>query len=189
MSALVSLWRHSVKNPKFEQKEGEDFFEAFERHVEDHDRWRNTTILGQLHKLWWMVKNVVRNAYWFIRYETTDRYHFVDIRGPDYKRGYLDYDEVFIRAAFRCLEMMEEESWGFKDVTEADLAPEDDPGIGWAAQANIGMRKQIAEYAEFKELLRWWREDRPKLRGDPDQYDIEDEKLLRLVKLRRGMWA
>jgi hypothetical protein len=177
-----------VKNPKFEQKEGEDFFDAFERHIAEHDRWRKTTWAGRLNKLWWSIKNAVRKAYWFVRYETTDRYHFLDLRGHGYKRGYLDYDEVFLRAAFRCLELMEEEDWGLKDVTEADLEPET-PEDPWAAQVNIGLRKQIAEYAEFKELLRWWREEWPKVRDLDNHHDIEDEMLGRLLKLRRGMWA
>lgn len=185
-----------MKRPKIE-KEG-TFFDNFEKYMNDHDEWRRTTILGRLDKLWWSIKNGVRNAYWFVRYETTDRYHMLDLRGPDYRRGYRDYHELFIRAAFRCLELMEEEEWGWKDVTEADLEPEteDDPG---AALANEVIRAQIALYKEFKDLLKWWREVRPNLheRREGEGYleaearaeKEENEKLKRLVELRMYMWA
>lgn len=186
-----------MQKPKIE-KEG-NFFDNFEKYMNDHDEWRRTTILGRLDKLWWSIKNAVTRAYWFVRYETTDRYHFVDIRGPDYRRGYLDYNEVFIRAAFRCLEMMEEEDWGWKNVTEDDLQDENDPDDPWAAQANVGMRAQIALYKEFKDLLKWWREVRPTLhkRREGEGYleaearaeKEEKSKLMRLVELRMHMWA
>lgn len=178
-----------MKKPELKGNGEGNFFDRFEEYMEERKQWENTTLLGRLTKLWWTIKRKATGAWWFIRWETTDRYHFLDLRGPDYRRGYIDYDERFIRACFKCLEMMEEEQWGFKDLTEADLVSKDEPNDPYAAQCNIGMRGQIAEYAEFKELLRWWREDRPKLANDPNQYDIEDAMIGRLLKLRRGMWA
>lgn len=109
--------------------------------------------------------------YW-IRSHTYRKYHYLDIRTPNYHWGYLDRDTAMLYACFNCLKEFVEKEDPF-NVTD------------WKHDEIKRAAKK-----EILELYNWWTKKRfiSKL-SLFKEYDKDQEMLIRLIKVRGHLWT
>jgi hypothetical protein len=129
----------------------------------------------------------LRAAIRWVRYRTTRRYHVIKIRGLS--PGYCDADTRMLYGCFSLLmDFVEKEIGGLAKLREWTSELLADEGYNHAAQ--------IAFQEECEVLYLWWAVERPR-RIDPIDLWNEDERqhqededmLIRLIRIRRGMWT
>ncbi len=129
-------------------------------------RWLRVSISMRIEH-WW---------YW-LRTHTYNRYHILDLRAPEhgYCWGWTDVDRKMVIANFKFLCEFVEKEEPFENIDW-----EDNPTHSAVAK-------------EFMELYRWWNEDHPKILNSIDRrrdiVGIENEMLIRLIKIREYLWT
>lgn len=169
-------------------------------------------------RLLFPVERRVSNAYWWVRYHTTHRYHFLDLRQPEtinhfknhdhYAYGYSDVQQRMLYAMFNLLCHFVEKELPHVDVDAASLV--DRPEL----------QEQYNFCVEVKALYHYWKIDRHDLQREYDMVlyewskmhhsnndeardalwkevdelekkvnNTEDEMSMRLLKIRRHLWS
>lgn len=145
------------------------------------------------------IEKTIDDAYWWVRYHTTDRYHYLDLRQPKrlnhfsnpdgYSYGYQDIDRRMLYAMFNLLCQFVEH-----ELSTVYISPE-------ALQRDASLQFQYDRCVEIKALYRYWKVERQELHRQIDmaqeermelqnQFDAkEDEMLMRLLKVRRFLWS
>lgn len=139
-------------------------------------RWFFQRDLG--HYAWRLYKPFKDAWYWF-RCHTYNRYHMVDIRSKEngYNYGYLDCDTIILYACFAQL----------KYFVENEM-----PRVCYYNEYENGeIYDRRKEKAEIEALYHWWTVERP---ADEDyrfleHYEKEQEMLKRLIDIRASLWS
>lgn len=143
---------------------------------------------GKLHRVYFSIINffiytvwkhgIEEFLYWF-RTHTYNRYHIIDLRTKDiYKWGWIDQDNRMFIACFKCLE----------DFVEKEK-PFEQTDYEWSDEAR-------QEKKEIQELYNWWKVELPALYKQDyttgkwqDLEVIEEQMLMRLMKMRKRLWT
>lgn len=108
------------------------------------------------------IKSKIRDAIWWVRHRTTDRYHIIDISGMDgYDKGWIDRDHAMYLACFKLLcDFVEKESKILmtRDVTLADYTSETYQPTGDELEC---IKNQIDHENEIRAIYLWWKHTRP----------------------------
>lgn len=123
-------------------------------------------------------RNFNQAVYW-LRTHTYNRYHFLDLRNPFYKWGWVDCDSQILYACFNILKSYVEEEDPFET-------------IDW--EWNEEKQEQAAE---IKALYLWWTVERKQEHdqhchgmGNIDDLDEKDDLMLhRLINIRGCLWT
>jgi hypothetical protein len=155
----------------------------------------------------------LRDAYWWVRYHTINKYHMLDLRQPDYKYGYLEPDTKMLYAMFNLLN--EAVDTGHLYIPSEDEIQDAEDYERHALQC------QRDEYLEVKAIHHWWNVERlEEHKAEKDLLDRwhtlfsidrssteakqlheqlsemetlhhqkEEEMTIRLMKVRRHLWS
>jgi hypothetical protein len=169
--------------------------------IAEHSRWEKLPWYKQALTLRFWKKNLIwrpRELFYWLRERLWYKHHLLDIRGGDYRGGYMDRCEMIIYANFRIL----------KDFVEREMDV-----VNWEWN---DVHSNIAK--ELRDLYQWWTVDRQKeadaiwvhdnnkewadmtpeerhessLRGQAreDAFEAKQEaNLIRLIKIRRYLWT
>jgi hypothetical protein len=103
--------------------------------------------------LWWAISRpLIKVYYWFVsHFVPSRRYHWLDLRQPDYKYGWLDIDARMVYALFNLLsQFVEKESHQNYIPTEEEVKE-----CHW-------MKESLDNYKEYMGIYNWWKIDRAK---------------------------
>jgi hypothetical protein len=103
---------------------------------------------------------------------------------PSLEAGFNDRDIVLFHAAFTILSDFIELEWHlnppYRDTKDAQDSDE-----------TKLYEKENREIKELMELYNWWKTEYPELEKKNmfDSYDLQNEKLMKLVSLRKFLWT
>lgn len=134
------------------------------------------------HGRWFWCRSpvvVFHDLWWWIKYRTTHRFHFVKI--TSLKPGWVDTDYRLLHASFTLLENYVEREKPFHIINWNDS---DDS----------------REYAnEIHALYLWWKKHKIEVENaktefesvnvEDERYKEETENLIRLMKIRQALWT
>lgn len=151
--------------------------------------------------LWWRYESkflrYIRDAWYWIRCHTYNRYHLVDIRNSrnGYDWGWIDTDHKLLFASFALLVDFVERGYGLR-VKD------------WKWEEG-----HVQAAKEIRGLYRWWKVDRARQHNDyqklvseaikegrNDKWDkehkgkyrleqVDEDNLIRLIKVRNYLWT
>lgn len=171
------------------------------------------TRIGRIWSRWQDLKRIPSRVYWFLKYELVPRhrYHWLDLRDAEYRRGYTDYSWRLPQAAFKILSEFADEEYGedrSRGWKQVDVEECDDEPYG----SKEGIQRQVDLRNKVLELLQWWNvgrheeqkviDDAYEKMGRTDRETFQEiwaaeevlhgkltEKLVELCRLRRQLWA
>lgn len=126
------------------------------------------------YKVYLPLKRFLLDIPYWIRTHTYNRYHIINIKTKDiYEWGWIDQDHKIFLACFKCLEYFVEQEKGLNCHIDWD----------WDET-----HREVHREIQF--LYDWWKKY-PVLQklNNIEWYDIEDEMLFRLLKVRRYLWT
>jgi hypothetical protein len=106
------------------------------------------------------------------------------IKVPTLEPGFCDRDYALLHASFAILVEFVEGEWHnnppFRDMNDATI-----PGD------EVSFTKENNDLKEIMALYDWWKKEYPEFqkKGMYETYDIENEKLTRLIALRKYLWT
>lgn len=137
------------------------------------------------HFIW----KISRIFYW-LRCHTYTKYHLIDIRDKknNYKWGYIDPREKLLFSSFKIL----------KDFIEKELAMDTYKNLDDFVKNYENTTKDdpysthwVDAYKEIAILYKWWTVDRSDIINSIEDYNkdqMDNEMLLRLIKIREYLW-
>ena len=160
------------------------------------------------------IKRIINTIYWWIRYHTINRYHYLCLSQPDtrngtmdhYDVGWIDSDQKIVFAMFNIMvDFVENElQCNFSKMEEYDSN-----GRICNKEYNEFMDELKAVYEywtiirlnQLIEIRDFWDDNPKRLPKETDDrysrfnelkedfYALETEMMIRLVNIRRGMWT
>ncbi len=168
--------------------------------------------LSETLPLWFSVhiKRPIKDAWYWVACHTlpSRKYHFLDLRQPNYKYGWIDSDTKMIYALFNILnKFVEDEMPHWYCPSEEDVQQE--PHLMYQRNAWLETKaihywwnvERIRQQKEEEDLLHRWSEahkvNAPETHQlwdelkkiEKAQDDKEDEMIGRLLKIRRSLWT
>jgi hypothetical protein len=160
----------------------------------------------------------MRNIYWWVRHHTINRYHVLDLRQPPhcnffqnddaYAYGWRDTDTRMLFAMFNLLCQFVEKELDTVDVDAGrlvqnpELRPQYEAYVEIKALYHYWKTERHQMQRQYNQALDEWSDLRRKApKEEVDAIwnelnalenkinDTEDEKLLRLIKIRRYLWS
>lgn len=187
-------------------------------HEENKKKYPIRYFLSETFTLWWTVKVSMRlenYRYWIVSH-TTKRYHKLDLRQPftdtedDYKWGWVDEDAQILFANFNILcayvKTINSSRYSFNYSDESIKKLEENEAFEqikhlkevkilyeyWTVHRKVKLKKRVQlllDWSHNKKLdvdrIRW-----DALKAIEKEIDEEEEEMLvRLIKIRKGLWT